>query len=148
MDLKGLEPLTFSMPLRRAPNCATGPQRKQVYRTRSCGGRHCWQISASHRLLPISIHFNCPLLPGFGLTPDSFAGDELPPNVATNRTAHGGASQIEPLPPRSTLGRGVSAALGESHMECARKSVFLLTGFALAALSVTCLLYTSPSPRD
>ncbi len=25
MDLKGFEPLTSSMPLRRAPNCATGP---------------------------------------------------------------------------------------------------------------------------
>ena len=26
VDLKGFEPLTFSMPLRRAPNCATGPK--------------------------------------------------------------------------------------------------------------------------
>ena len=25
VDLRGFEPLTFSMPLRRAPNCATGP---------------------------------------------------------------------------------------------------------------------------
>ena len=30
VDLKGLEPLTFSMPLRRAPNCATGPRRNLV----------------------------------------------------------------------------------------------------------------------
>ena len=30
VDLRGFEPLTSSMPLRRAPNCATGP--------RSCGG--------------------------------------------------------------------------------------------------------------
>lgn len=31
MDLKGIEPLTFSMPLRRAPNCATGPLAKGDY---------------------------------------------------------------------------------------------------------------------
>jgi hypothetical protein len=26
VELRGLEPLAFSMPLRRAPNCATAPQ--------------------------------------------------------------------------------------------------------------------------
>jgi hypothetical protein len=26
VDLKGFEPLTSSMPWKRAPNCATGPQ--------------------------------------------------------------------------------------------------------------------------
>ena len=35
MDLRGFEPLTFSMPLRRAPNCATGPHNGHDY-SREC----------------------------------------------------------------------------------------------------------------
>src|ERR1700747_319179 len=31
VDLKGFEPLTSSMPWKRAPNCATGPRAKCVY---------------------------------------------------------------------------------------------------------------------
>ena len=31
VDLKGFEPLTSSMPWKRAPNCATGPHRKVIH---------------------------------------------------------------------------------------------------------------------
>ena len=31
VDLKGFEPLTSSMPWKRAPNCATGPRRRELH---------------------------------------------------------------------------------------------------------------------
>jgi hypothetical protein len=43
VDLRGFEPLTSSMPLRRAPNCATGP--------RSCG-----------RPAPLPTYYHAPIL--------------------------------------------------------------------------------------
>src|SRR5579863_896050 len=34
MELRGFEPLAFSMPLRRAPNCATAPQNDTIIHKR------------------------------------------------------------------------------------------------------------------
>ena len=33
VDLNGFEPMTSSMPWKRAPNCATGPLNQQIYYT-------------------------------------------------------------------------------------------------------------------
>jgi hypothetical protein len=43
VELRGFEPLTFSMPLRRAPNCATAPQALQSARKTA----HCSTVSGA-----------------------------------------------------------------------------------------------------
>src|ERR1700733_11398816 len=48
VDLTGIEPVTSSMPLMRAPNCATGPLWRGLEQTNPNGNAPGWQGQTSH----------------------------------------------------------------------------------------------------
>ena len=68
VDLRGFEPLTFSMPLRRAPNCATGPYNIGVALLRA-------GICSTERLPTRAARYRRPSGNGYIISPSLLTGE-------------------------------------------------------------------------